>query len=78
MTEDERKESMDILMESARIANTYGPQIINDADGYGAVAATTAAILLSSYTQAMGMTLHDAISLLMLVHKQTILMEREQ
>lgn len=77
MTEDERKESMDILMESARIANTYGPQIINDADGYGAVAATAAAILLSSYTQAMGMTLHDAMGLFMSVHKQTMLMERE-
>jgi hypothetical protein len=33
---------------------------------------------MSAYAQSMGMTLHDAIGLFMLVHKQTIAMEREE
>jgi hypothetical protein len=33
---------------------------------------------MSSFAMSMGMTLHDAISLLMLVHKQTMVMEREE
>ena len=78
MTEEERKEMEEILLKSVRLANKYGTPIINDADGYGAVAATTAAILLSTYTQTMGMTLHDAMGLFMSVHKKTIAMEREE
>jgi hypothetical protein len=77
MTEEERKQCLDVLSDAAKIANKYGPKIIEDADGLGSVAVTSAAILMSSYAMSMGMTLHDAISLLMLVHKQTILMERE-
>jgi hypothetical protein len=78
MTEEERKQCLDVLSDSAKIANKYGPKIIEDSDGLGSVAVTSAAILMSSYAMSMGMTLHDAISLLMLVHKQTILMEREE
>jgi hypothetical protein len=33
--------------------------------------------MYSQYTAAMGMTLHDAISLLMAVHKQTMALERD-
>jgi hypothetical protein len=78
MTEEERKQCLDVLSESAKIANKVGPQIIEDADGRGAIAVTSAAILMSSFAMSMGMTLHDAISLLMLVHKQTMVMEREE
>ena len=78
MTEEERKQCLDVLSDSAKIANKYGPKIIEDSDGLGSVAVTSAAILMSSYAMSMGMTLHDAISLLMLVHKQTMVMEREE
>lgn len=78
MTEDERKESVDILFDAIRISNKYGPLILDDADNTGGTAATAAAIMLSQYTSAMGMTLHDVVSLFMAVHKQTMAMEREE
>jgi hypothetical protein len=78
MTEEERKHCLDVLSDAAKIANKVGPQIVGLADGRGATALTASAILLSAYAQSMGMTLHDAMGLFMLVHKQTIAMEREE
>lgn len=78
MTEEERKKCLNVLSDSAKIANKVGPQIVAMADGLGVTAATTAAILMSAYAQSMGMTLHDAMGLFMMVHKQTIAMDREQ
>jgi hypothetical protein len=77
MTDDERKEGMEILSRSVHIANKFGPLILKDADNSGGTAATSAAILMSSYCAAMGMTLHDTMELLMSVHKQTMAFERE-
>ena len=77
MTDDERKEAAEILYRSVHIANDYGPLILRDAENSGGTAATSAAILMSSYCAAMGMTLHDTMELLMSVHKQTMAMERE-
>jgi hypothetical protein len=77
MTDDERKEGMEILNRSVHIANKFGPLILDDADKSGGTAATASAILMSSYCAAMGMTLHDTLELLMSVHKQTMALERE-
>ena len=77
MTDDERKEAEEILCRSVHIANKFGPLILDDADNIGGTAATSAAILMSSYCAAMGMTLHDTMELLMSVHKQTMAFERE-
>jgi hypothetical protein len=77
MTEEERKKAEEILYRSIQIANKFGPLILDDADNLGGTAATSAAILLSSFSSAMGMTLHDTMGLLMSVHKQTMAMERE-
>jgi len=77
MTEEERKEAGEILYRSVHIANKFGPLILKDADNSGGTAATSAAILMSSYCAAMGMTLHDTMELLMSVHKQTMAFERE-
>jgi hypothetical protein len=78
MTDDERKEGMEILSRSVHIANKFGPLILDDADNMGGTAATSAAIMLSSFSSAMGMSLHDTMSLFMSVHKQTMAMEREE
>ena len=78
MTDDERKEAEDILYRSVKIANKFGPLILDDADNIGGTAATAAAIMLSSFSSAMGMSLHDTMGLLMSVHKQTMAMEREE
>jgi hypothetical protein len=78
MTEEDRNECLNVLVDAAKIANKIGPQVIDLAGGHGSTAVTTAAILMSAYAQSMGMTLHDAIGLLMLIHKQTIAMEREE
>ena len=78
MTDDEHKEAMEILQRSVHIANKFGPLILDDADNMGGTAATAAAIMLSSFSSAMGMSLHDTMGLFMSVHKQTMAMEREE
>ena len=78
MTEDERKDEIAILIRAIQISNKFGPLILDDADNTGGTAATAVAIMFSQYTAAMGMTLHDAMSLFMAVHKQTMAMEREE
>jgi hypothetical protein len=78
MTDDERKEAEEILYRSVKIANKFGPLILDDADNMGGTAATAAAIMLSSFSSAMGMTLHDTMGFFMSVHKQTMAMEREE
>ncbi len=77
MTEDENKEGLETLYRAVQIANKFGPLIVEDADKLGATSATAAAIMLSTFTCAMGMTLHDAMGLFMSVHKQTMMFERE-
>jgi hypothetical protein len=77
MTEDEQEKAMEILNRSVRIANKFGPLIVEEADQIGGTAATAAAIMLSSYCAAMDMTMHDTVGLLMSVHKQTMAMERD-
>ena len=77
MTDEERKDEIAILIRAIQISNKFGPLILKDADNSGGTAATSAAILMSSYCAAMGMTLHDTMELLMSVHKQTMAMERE-
>jgi hypothetical protein len=77
MNEEQRREELEILVRAIEISNKYGPLILDDADNIGGTAATSVAIMFSQYTAAMGMSLHDAISLFMAVHKQTMAMERE-
>ena len=77
MEHEDRKEELLILVRAIEISNKYGPLILDDADNMGGTAATSVAIMFSQYTAAMGMSLHDAISLFMAVHKQTMAMERE-
>jgi hypothetical protein len=78
MTEEERKDERAILIRAIQISNKFGPLILDDADNTGGTAATAVAIMFSQYTSAMGMSMHDAISLFMAVHKQTLAMEREE
>jgi hypothetical protein len=78
MNEEERSESLEILVRAVQISNKYGPLILDDADNVGGCAATAVAIMLSQYSTAMGMSLHDTVSLFMAVHKQTMAMEREE
>jgi hypothetical protein len=77
MTQEESREGMETLYRAVQIANKFGPLIVDDADHTGGTAAVAAAIMLSTFTCAMGMTLHDAMGLFMSVHKQTMAMERE-
>ena len=77
MTDEERKDEIAILIRAIQISNKFGPLILDDADNTGGTAATSVAIMFSQYTAAMGMSMHDAISLFMAVHKQTMAMERE-
>jgi hypothetical protein len=78
MNDEQRREELEILVRAIEISNKFGPLILDDADNIGGTAATSVAIMFSQYTAAMGMSLHDAISLFMAVHKQTMAMEREE
>ena len=80
MTDEERKESINVLRKAIGLANKHGQSLLDDADNISAVASTAAAIMLSTYCSASGMTMHEAVDLFISVHKQTIKMvkEREQ
>lgn len=77
MTPEERERSNEILVDAVRIANKFGPVILDDADNIGGTAATSVAIMFSQYCAAMDMSMHDTVGLLMAVHKQTMALERD-
>lgn len=77
MTPEERDRNAELLVDAIRISNKFGPLILDDANNIGGTAATSAAIMMSQYCAAMGMSLHDTVSLLMAVHKQTMVLERD-
>lgn len=78
MTPEERAASMEVLKKSIVMANKYGQQMLEEADNKTAVCTTAAAIMLSTFCSAGGLTLHDTVALLMSVHKQTELMMKER
>jgi hypothetical protein len=78
MTPDEHDKNTEMLIRAIEISNKFGPLILDDADNIGGTAATSVAIMMSQYCDAMGMSMHDTVGLLMAVHKQTMAMEREE
>jgi hypothetical protein len=78
MSEQERIEGAKLFRMSIGLANKHGQTLLDDADQIGGVAATAAAIMLSSYCSALGMTLHEAVDLFMSIHKQTMIMIKER
>lgn len=78
MTEEEAKESLEVLKRAVIIANLHGARIIAECDKNAAVSTTAAAIMLSTFTSAAGMSTHDAVGLFMSVHKQTETMVKER
>lgn len=71
MTDEEVKESLDVLKQAVLLANLHGARIIAKCDKNAAVSTTAAAIMLSTFSSAAGMSMHDAVSFFMSVHKQT-------
>ena len=71
MTPEERNRSLAVLKKAVVIANRHGQEVLNECDNSAAVAATAAAIMLSTFCAAAGMSMHDAMGLFMSVHKQT-------
>lgn len=71
MTPEERERSLDVLKKAVIIANRHGQQVLDECGNSAAVAATSAAIMLSTFCAAAGMSMHDAVGLFMSVHKQT-------
>lgn len=78
MTDEERNECLLVLKRSVRMANHYGIKIVDQCDGNAAVAATTAAVMLSTFAASAGMSMHAAVGLFMTVHKQTEAMVKER
>jgi hypothetical protein len=71
MTPEEREQSIAVLKRAVIIANRHGQQVLNECDNSAAVAATAAAIMLSTFCAAADMSMHNAVGLFMSVHKQT-------
>ena len=71
MTPEERRESLDVLKKAVIIANRHGQQILDESENIASVAATSAAIMMSTFCSAAGMSLHDTMGLIMSVHKHT-------
>jgi len=69
-SEDERK-SIEVLRKASLMAKRYGHALMNDCAHDSAVGATSAAIIFSTICAAADMSMHDAMSLFMSVHKQT-------
>jgi hypothetical protein len=78
MTPEEREQSIAVLKKAAIIANRHGNQVMTECDNSAAVSATAAAIMLSTFCAAAGMSMHDAVGLFMSVHKQTEAMAMER
>ena len=78
LTPEERQKSLDVLKKAVVIANNHGQQILDESDSVASVAATSAAIMMSTFCSAAGMSLHDTMGLLMSVHKHTELMVKER
>ena len=77
VTPEERQIALDILARSVQLANKYGPLILDDSDNFGKVAVTSSAIIYVQYCSRLGMSLHDTVSYLMTVHKQTMALEMQ-
>lgn len=77
MTPEERDRSFAVLKKAVIIANRNGKKILDECDNTAAVATTTAAIMLSSFAAAAGMSMHDAVGFFMSVHKQTMALEMQ-
>lgn len=78
MTDEERDQCLLVLKRAVRMANHYGVKIVDECEGNAAVAATTAAVMLSTFCASAGMSMHDAVGLFMSVHKQTEAMVKER
>lgn len=78
MTPEERQESLEVLRQAVVIANRHGQQILDESDNVASVAATSAAIMMSSFCSAAGMSLHDTMGLIMSIHKHTIHITQER
>jgi hypothetical protein len=78
MTPEEREKSIAVLQKAVIIANRQGKQMLSECNNSAAVSATAAAIMLSTFCAAAGMSMHDAVGLFMSVHKQTEAMTGEQ
>jgi hypothetical protein len=78
MTPEEREKSIAVLKRAVIIANRHGKQVLTECNNSAAVSATSAAIMLSTFCAAAGMSMHDAVGLFMSVHKQTEAMSGEQ
>lgn len=77
MTPEERQETMAVLKKSIEIANRHGMQIMDECNDSASVSAVSAAIMLSTFCSAAGMSMHDAMGLFMATHKQTEAMVKE-
>jgi hypothetical protein len=69
VTPEQREYAIGIFDKSVVISNDIGPKIVEQADGSAPIVTTTAAILLSSFCIASGISMYDAVDILMSAYK---------
>ena len=78
MTPEEKERCLNVLKRASVIALKRGNEIVDDCGGDTAISTTSAAIILSTLAAAAGMSMHDVMSLMMSVHKQTEALIKER
>lgn len=69
MTPKEKEYAIEVFDKSVAIANDVGPLIVDRAKGSAAIATTTSAILLCNFCIASGISMYDAVDILMSSYK---------
>ena len=72
VTPEQREYAVKIFDRSVVISNDIGPKIVEQADGSAAIATTTSAILLSSFCITSGISMYDAVDMLMSAYKNVL------
>ena len=72
MTPEQREYAIEIFDQSVAIANKIGPTIIDEASGKAPIVTTTAAILLSHFCIRCGISMYDAVDIMMSAYKNIL------
>ena len=72
MTPEQKEYAIEIFDKSVTIANDVGPLIVHRADGSTPIVTTSTAILLSHFCIMAGISMYDAVDILMSAYKNIL------
>lgn len=78
MTPEEREYAEEIFDRSVVISNDIGPKIVEQAKGSAPLVTTTAAVLLSHFCIISGISMFDAVDMLMSAYKNMLQAHKDE